>query len=102
MSPYIVNKIKNMMKSVAQSGTAKELAILEKGCGVKTGTTQAAINVENADKTIGKKIITHGWVTGFYAKENHKYTITVIIEGTKDYSKSAIPLFKEICESILK
>ena len=102
VSPYIVNKIKNMMKSVAQSGTAKELAILEKGCGVKTGTTQAAINVENADKTIGKKIITHGWVTGFYPKENPKYTITVIIEGTKDYSKSAIPLFKEICESILK
>ena len=102
ISPYILSKIKNMMKSVASEGTAKELATLEKGSGVKTGTTQATINVENADKTMGKKIITHGWVTGFYPKENPKYAITVIIEGTKDSSKPATPLFKEICETILK
>lgn len=102
ISPYIVSKIKNMMKSVASEGTAKELSTLQKGSGVKTGTTQATINVENADKTIGKKIITHGWVTGFYPKENPKYAITVIIEGTKDSSKHATPLFKEICETILK
>lgn len=102
ISPYIVSKIKKMMKAVATEGTAKELDALEKGSGVKTGTTQATINVENADKTIGKKIITHGWVTGFYPKENPKYAITVIIEGTKDSSKPAIPLFKEICETILK
>ncbi|WP_263329249.1 hypothetical protein [Paraclostridium sp. AKS73] len=28
--------------------------------------------------------------------------MTVIIEGTKDSSKPATPLFKEICETIIK
>lgn len=102
LSPYTITKIKEMMKSVSTNGTAKELAILEKGSGVKTGTTQAAINIENEDKTIKKQKISHGWVTGFYPAENPKYTITIIIEGTQHSSKSAVPLFKEICEKILK
>ena len=102
VSPYIISKIKTMMKLVAKEGTAKELSRLKQGSGVKTGTTQATINVENADKTIAKKIITHGWITGFYPAESPKYSITVIIEGTKDFSKHATPLFKEICENALK
>lgn len=102
LSPYIITKIKNMMKSVAKDGTAKELSDLEKGSGVKTGTTQAIINVENADKTIKKEKISHGWVTGFYPEDNAKYCITIIIEGTKESSKSAVPLYKDICTNILK
>ncbi|CEO12756.1 peptidoglycan D,D-transpeptidase FtsI family protein [Paraclostridium sordellii] len=102
LSPYIITKIKNMMKSVAKEGTAKELSDLEKGSGVKTGTTQAIINVENADKTIKKEKISHGWVTGFYPEDNPKYCITIIIEGTKESSKSAVPLYKDICTNILK
>lgn len=102
ISPYIMTKIKDMMNSVSEEGTAKELSNLEKRSGVKTGTTQAQINVENADKTIKKQNISHGWITGFYPQESAKYAITVIIEGTKDSSKSAIPLFKDICENILK
>ena len=102
LSPYIITKIKNMMKSVAKDGTAKELSDLEKGSGVKTGTTQAIINVENADKTIKKEKISHGWVTGFYPEDNPKYCITIIIEGTKESSKSAVPLYKDICTNILK
>jgi penicillin-binding protein 2 len=102
ISPYVITKIKDMMKSVSKEGTAKELSDLEKGSGVKTGTTQAKINVENEDKTIIKQSISHGWVTGFYPEENSKYAITVIIEGTKDSSKSAVPLFKDICDKILK
>ncbi|CEN26243.1 peptidoglycan D,D-transpeptidase FtsI family protein [Paraclostridium sordellii] len=102
LSPYIITKIKNMMKSVAKDGTAKELSDLEKGSGVKTGTTQAIINVENADKTIKKEKISHGWVTGFYPEDNPKYCITIIIEGTKESSKSSVPLYKDICTNILK
>ena len=102
LSPYIITKIKNMMKSVAKDGTAKELSDLEKGSGVKTGTTQAIINVENADKTIKKEKISHGWVTGFYPEDNPKYCITIIIEGTKESSKSAVPLYKDIYTNILK
>ncbi|MEG2983443.1 MAG: penicillin-binding protein 2 [Peptostreptococcaceae bacterium] len=102
LSPYTITKIKEMMKSVSKNGTAKELSVLEKGSGVKTGTTQAIINVENKDKTTKKQKISHGWVTGFYPEENPKYAITIIIEGTQYSSKSAVPLFKEICEKILK
>ena len=56
-----------------------------------TGTAQSSLN--------GKKI-SHGWITGFYPEINPKYAITVIIEGTEKESKSAIPIFKEICENL--
>lgn len=102
LSPYIIFKIKEMMKSVSTYGTAKELDDLEKGCGVKTGTAQAKMNIENEDKSISEKTILHGWTTGFYPEENPKYAITIIIEGTEYSNKSAVPLFKEICSNILK
>lgn len=102
LSPYVTFKIKEMMKAVSTYGTAKELNDLEEGCGVKTGTAQAKINVQNEDKSISKKTILHGWTTGFYPEENPKYAITVIIEGTEHSNKSAVPLFKDICSNILK
>ena len=93
ISPYIITKIKEIMKSVSEEGTAKDLADLEGGCGVKTGTAQSSLN---------KVSINHGWITGFYPSENAKYAITVLVEGTETESKSAIPIFKEICEKINK
>lgn len=93
ISPYINTKIKEMMKLVSKEGTAKALKDLEGGCGVKTGTAQSNLN---------GKPITHGWVTGFYPEENSKYAITVLVEGTQNESKSAIPLFQEICNKINK
>lgn len=93
ISPYIITKIKEIMKSVSEDGTAKELSDLEGGCGVKTGTAQSSLN---------KVSINHGWITGFYPSENSKYAITVLVEGTEDKSKSAIPIFKEICQKINK
>lgn len=93
ISPYIVTKIKEIMKSVSEEGTAKELSDLEGGCGVKTGTAQSSLNGVP---------INHGWITGFYPNENAKYAITVLVEGTESESKSAIPIFKEICSKINK
>ena len=93
ISPYIITKIKEIMKSVSEYGTAKELSDLEGGCGVKTGTAQSSLN---------KVSINHGWITGFYPSENSKYAITILVEGTEDKSKSAIPIFKEICNKINK
>ncbi|MGL5693525.1 MAG: peptidoglycan D,D-transpeptidase FtsI family protein, partial [Peptostreptococcaceae bacterium] len=93
ISPYIITKIKEMMKLVSKDGTAKLLNDLEGGCGVKTGTAQSSLN---------GKPITHGWITGFYPEENSKYAITVLVEGTEKESKSAIPLFNEICNKINK
>ena len=93
ISPYIITKIKEIMKSVSEEGTAKDLSDLEGGCGVKTGTAQSSLN---------KVSINHGWITGFYPSENAKYAITVLVEGTETESKSAIPIFKEICKKINK
>lgn len=91
ISPYTSTQIKQLMIGVAQTGTAKSLSDLEGGCGVKTGTAQSSVNNTK---------ISHGWITGFYPKENPKYTITVLVEGTEKNSKSAIPIFKDICNSI--
>lgn len=93
ISPYIITQIKEIMKSVSKEGTAKELNELEGGCGVKTGTAQSSLNGVS---------INHGWITGFYPSEKAKYAITVLVEGTESESKSAIPIFKEICNKINK
>ncbi|MGN1032410.1 MAG: peptidoglycan D,D-transpeptidase FtsI family protein [Intestinibacter sp.] len=91
VSPYTSTQIKQFMVGVSQTGTAKELKDLEGGCGVKTGTAQSSINNTK---------ISHGWITGFYPREEPKYAITVLVEGTEKSSKSAIPIFKDICNSI--
>ena len=92
ISPYTMTKIKAMMTKVSKVGTANLLSDLDGGCGVKTGTAQSSINGTN---------ISHGWITGFYPEVNPKYAITIIIQGTEKKSKSATPIFKEICK-ILK
>lgn len=91
ISPYTMTKIKNMMMKVSKDGTAKVLSNLNGGCGVKTGTAQSSLN---------DKAISHGWITGFYPEINPQYAITVIAEGTEKESKSATPIFKEICENL--
>lgn len=93
ISPYIITQIKEIMESVSEYGTAKELSDLEGGCGVKTGTAQSNINGVS---------INHGWITGFYPQEEAKYAITILVEGTKDESKSATPIFETICNKINK
>lgn len=91
ISPYTMTKIKEMMTKVSKVGTAKLLVDLDGGCGVKTGTAQSSIN---------GKAMSHGWITGFYPEINPKYAITVIVQGTEKESKSATPIFKEICENL--
>lgn len=91
ISPYIATQIKQFMVGVVQTGTAKLLKDLDGGCGVKTGTAQSSMN---------NKEISHGWITGFYPREEPKYVITVLVEGTEKSTKSAIPIFKQICQSI--
>lgn len=91
ISPYIITKIKEIMKSVSKIGTAKDLDDLNGGCGVKTGTAQSSLDGVS---------ISHGWITGFYPSENAKYAITILVEGTKQESKSATPIFKSICNQL--
>lgn len=93
ISPFIVSKVKNIMKEVSKSGTAKILNDLENGSGTKTGTSQVKLNGQNRNNWL---------ITGFYPEENAKYAITVVVEGVldeeKNQKKSAVPIFKQICE----
>ncbi|WP_027701618.1 peptidoglycan D,D-transpeptidase FtsI family protein [Metaclostridioides mangenotii] len=91
ISPYVSTRVKDMMKFVSTVGTAKVLEDLEGGSGVKTGTAQSNIN---------KIPIEHGWTTGYYPADRPKYVITAIVEGNKNGNKSAVPIFKEICQSL--
>ncbi|MCH1960937.1 peptidoglycan D,D-transpeptidase FtsI family protein [Romboutsia hominis] len=91
ISPYTLTIVKDMMKKVSLSGTGEALKDLEGGCGVKTGTAQT--NIDGIS-------VNNGWITGFYPSDTPKYTITVIVEGTKEESKSALPIFKEICKNL--
>lgn len=93
ISPYTITRIKEMMKDVSKNGTAKDLLDLSGGSGVKTGTAQS---VSNGNK------VNHGWITGYYPENSPKYAITVFVEGMKDSNKSAIPIFKEICQKLSK
>lgn len=91
ISPYTITIVKEMMKGVSKDGTGKELKDLNGGSGVKTGT---------AESTLDGKEVSHGWITGFYPEEIPKYAITVLVEGTSTNSKSALPIFKEICQKL--
>lgn len=91
ISPYTLTIVKDIMKKVSLSGTGEALKDLEGGCGVKTGTAQT--NIDGIS-------VNNGWITGFYPSDTPKYTITVIVEGTKEESKSALPIFKEICKNL--
>jgi penicillin-binding protein 2 len=91
ISPYTITIVKEMMKGVSKDGTGKDLKDLKGGCGVKTGTAQSTSNGAKVD---------HGWITGFYPEERPKYAITVLVEGTQQNSKSALPIFKEICQKL--
>ncbi|MDR0879862.1 MAG: penicillin-binding protein 2 [Clostridioides sp.] len=93
ISPYISNRVKEIMKGVSLDGTAKSLKDLPGGSGVKTGTAQSTKN---------GVAVEHGWITGYYPANRPKYVITVIVEGSEKGNKSAVPVFKEICEGIDK
>ncbi|MDR1773317.1 MAG: penicillin-binding protein 2 [Clostridioides sp.] len=87
----VSKKIKEIMKDVADYGTAKSLKDLKGIVGAKTGTAQSTKN---------GKAVEHGWITGYYKINGKEYIITVFVEGEDGNNKSAVPLFKEICESI--
>ncbi|MDK2563195.1 penicillin-binding protein 2 [Romboutsia sedimentorum] len=93
ISPYTITIVKELMKGVSKDGTGKNLKDINGGCGVKTGTAESVSN---------GKDVNHGWITGFYPEERPKYAITVLVEGTEQKSKPALPVFKEICMKLSK
>lgn len=85
--------INDYMREVVNTGTARSLD-LDKvgGAAVKTGSAQAGLNNE----------IIHGWITGYFPKDNPKYVITVFVEEGGSGSTSAGPIFENIAKEIYK
>ena len=80
-----------LMQEVTLSGTAKE-AVSSYGlsgiCG-KTGSAETGRYLDNEQ-------IVHSWFSGFYEKDDSKYTLTVFLENGVTLSKSAAKVFAEI------
>lgn len=86
--------LKEYLQEVVETGTAKEMDI--NGYGGAAGKTGSAEATKKGEDVI------HGWFAGYYPKDNPKYVITVLVEEAKSGSKSAIPIFEEICKEIYK
>ncbi|WP_206460712.1 peptidoglycan D,D-transpeptidase FtsI family protein [Anaerovorax sp. IOR16] len=83
--------LKQFMIDTVKYGTANNLGNIS--AGGKTGSAQAADN--------GQEVV-HGWFTGFIPADNPQYTITVFVEKGGSGRASAVPIFKEMAENILK
>lgn len=85
---------KEYLEEVICSGTAKDIDLNQiGGAAGKTGSAEALLK---GNPTI------HGWFAGYYPKDNPKYVITVIVEDAELGSKSATPIFNNICKEIYR
>lgn len=85
---------KEYLEEVTYSGTAKDIDLNQiGGAAGKTGSAEALLK---GNPTI------HGWFAGYYPKDDPKYVITVLVEDAELGSKSAIPIFNNICTEIYR
>ena len=94
ISSEIAIKVKELLEEVILTGTARSLNLEDiGGAAGKTGSAEGILNGQN---------VVHGWFTGYYPRKNPEYAITVLVEKGKSGSKSAVPIFGEICRQIYK
>jgi penicillin-binding protein 2 len=90
MSEKNMNIIKNSLRKVVTSGTAKKIGLEELQVAGKTGTTQTARENEN-----------HAWFIGYAPFENPKYCFVVVVEHTEGHGGAvAGPIAREILTQI--
>lgn len=90
--------VQNAMIQVIKNGTGKKAYVDGVVAGGKTGSAT------------GNNGRTHGWFTGYFVKDNKKYTVIVFtpdIEAIKDANNNdvgggdtAAPIFKEVVEKL--
>ncbi|MDD4564547.1 MAG: penicillin-binding protein 2 [Eubacteriales bacterium] len=83
------NLIKSFMVDTVNCGTADNLTGTGISIAGKTGTAEASYNGER---------VAHGWFTGFFPADKHKYVITVFVEFGGSGRESAVPLFRQMVE----
>ena len=87
----VVEKLQLLMQKVMIEGTGKDVGSFSSETAGKTGTAQAAAK--------GQSVL-HAWFTGYYPAEGPQYAITVFIQNGGSGGKVAVPIFKEILESM--
>lgn len=80
-----LNLVKEGMRELVLSGSARMLQDLPVAAAGKTGTAQ-----------FGQEGRTHAWFTVFAPYENPEIVLTVLVEGTQEGSLVAVPIAREI------
>ncbi len=96
MSEKTAEILRGMMINVVEKGSGENAKPKNGGAGGKTASAQTGQYGENGEEII------HAWFLGFYPAENPQYAIVVLAEGMNSGGDFAAPIFKEICEGILK
>lgn len=94
ISPQVANKIKDMLQSVVEKGAKGRAKPTYLTAGGKTGTAQTG--KMNKDES---EIFT-AWFCGFYPFDDPKYTISITIYNGGESTKTATPIFKNICDGL--
>ncbi|MDR7856009.1 penicillin-binding protein 2 [Tissierella sp.] len=94
ISNYSAEVVQELLEEVMLTGTARAINLND--IGGAAGKTGSAEGLLRGEETI------HGWFAGYYPRKNPKYVITVLVEEANSGSKSAAPVFKNICEEIYR
>ncbi|MTI48956.1 MAG: hypothetical protein FH761_14020 [Firmicutes bacterium] len=85
--------LQDFMEEVFSNGTASSLRLDSiGGAAGKTGSAQAGAHNE----------IVHGWLSGYFPKDDPKYVITVFAEDGGSGGGAAGPIFEKIAKGISK
>ena len=85
------DKIKAMMRSVTENGTASYLGLKD-----ADGNPKASVKTGTAEYGKKEDEKSHGWITGYTPCDNPEYVITVFMEGGKSSSSDIGPIYKDI------
>ena len=113
LDAHSIDKIKETMNEVIETGTGKSLKNPYYSICGKTGTAQVADVIEKVGpngEIIKEKIrytdrMYHGSFVGFFPKEDPQYTICVVLrtrKGSNNYygGQIALPVFKEVANRL--
>lgn len=94
-SDKTVTAIREMLSSVVENGNANKAKSELVGLAGKTGTAQSGIYKNGTE-------VCRTWFAGFFPASNPHYIVVILNEDGESGSSDCAPIFKEICESIIK
>lgn len=95
LSESTVKTVRKLLSSVVEKGNAEKAKSALISLAGKTGTAQSGI-------FDGKREICRTWFSGFFPAVNPHYIVVVLNEDGEGGSVDCAPVFKEICENIVR